>query len=181
MAEIEAVVWAWGNGSEDTVDFYYAADVLANNNDDDDPNWVFIGSEQPGGGGLRKVAIRYQLPVGSISTTQAVRVNLRWRGKRGGASGSCSGGRYDDVDDLVFSVAAAADASASAESALNTFGTMSAMVSKASDAPPLLKAMPRNWGCKSLGTSKERCKAASSACRWKNGRRRKGCYAKKNN
>jgi len=98
MAEIEAKVWAYNDGDGDTADFYYTADVNSN------PNWILIDSIKPLGGGIRALTVRYTLPASAV---QAARVNFRWKGKQGGTSdgsGSCSGGNYDDADDLVFSV-----------------------------------------------------------------------------
>ena len=98
MAEIEAKVWSYDDGDGDTADFYYTADVNSN------PNWILIDSIKPLGGGIRALTVRYTLPASAV---QAVRVNFRWKGKQGGTSdgsGSCSGGDFDDADDLVFSV-----------------------------------------------------------------------------
>ena len=90
VVEIQATVWAWSTGSSDTADFYYAAD--ANN-----PSWVYIASATPSGGGAQTLTAQYTLPAGS---QQAVRVNFRYTGSQS----SCSGGSYDDADDLVFAV-----------------------------------------------------------------------------
>jgi len=151
VAEIEAKVWAWGNGNYDTADFYYAANA-------NDPTWLFIGSRQPDGGGLRKLVVQYNLP---DSAFQAVRVNFRFGGKQGGTpdgSGSCIGGTYDDIDDLVFSVA--------------TGGMVAASSAKLNPVSPI---HPQKLDCQSLSKNKKRCAAASSTCRWVDGRH-KGCY-----
>jgi hypothetical protein len=92
LAEIEAKVWAWSDGSYDTADFYYTDDVSST------PTWTLIGSLPAGGSGLRTLKIQYLLPE---SPVQAVRVNFRYFGSQS----SCSGGNWDDVDDLVFTVA----------------------------------------------------------------------------
>ncbi len=90
--EIEATVWAWSTGSSDSLDLYYAAD--ANN-----PVWTFIDTLVPPGGGAQTLTAQYVLPEGSL---QAVRANFRYQG----SASSCSGGNYDDADDLVFAVSA---------------------------------------------------------------------------
>ncbi len=88
--QVEATVWAWNTGADDTLDLYYAAD--ANN-----PSWVLIGSQGPSAGGQQTLSAQYTLPTGSL---QAVRANFRYQG----SASSCSGGAYDDADDLVFAV-----------------------------------------------------------------------------
>ncbi|KAL7526584.1 hypothetical protein ACHAXR_001553, partial [Thalassiosira sp. AJA248-18] len=90
-AEIEATVWAYGDGGSDTADFYYASDAT-------NPEWIHISSVVPDGGGEKKVTIQYTLPEGNL---QAVRVNFRYEG----SESPCSGDKYDDADDLVFAVA----------------------------------------------------------------------------
>ena len=87
-ATIEATVWAWSTGISDYADFYYAADAL-------NPEWKYIGTKQPNGSA-------YYLPRG---TNQAVRVSFRYQGVQG-SNGACSGGYYDDNDDLAFGVKA---------------------------------------------------------------------------
>ena len=91
--EIAATVWAWSTGSSDTADFYYTADANS-------PSWTYIGSVVPPSGGAHTLTQQYTLPAGSL---QAVRVNFRYTG----SVSSCSGGAYDDADDLVFAVAGA--------------------------------------------------------------------------
>ncbi|MCP4987741.1 MAG: hypothetical protein GY928_17290, partial [Colwellia sp.] len=88
--EVEATVWAWSTGSNDTVDLYYAADANS-------PSWVHIASLSPSAGGAQTLSAQYTLPAGSL---QAVRANFRYNGSQS----SCSGGSYDDADDLVFAV-----------------------------------------------------------------------------
>ena len=48
---------------------------------------------------MQSISIEYELPKGDI---QAIRVNHRY----GGHQSSCTGGAYDDVDDLAFIVGA---------------------------------------------------------------------------
>lgn len=90
LATIIATVWSWGSGSSDRADFYYTADI-------DTPNWVIIGTVTPSGGGEQVLKMDYTLPKGM---NQAVRVNFRY----GGSVSTCSGGYYDDTDDLAFTV-----------------------------------------------------------------------------
>jgi hypothetical protein len=88
--QIDATVFAWSTGSSDTLDLYYAAD--ANN-----PNWVFLTSIVPPGGGIRTLSAQYNLPSGSL---QAVRAQFRYQG----SASPCTAGAYNDRDDLVFAV-----------------------------------------------------------------------------
>ena len=102
---IEAYIHAFQEGEEDTVDFYYT-----NTADLSNPSWIYIGSKEPSRGGFQTLSIEYTLPAGGMRQTiwdsgklmQAVRVNIRWRG--GQYSNSCSGGNYDDIDDMVFTI-----------------------------------------------------------------------------
>jgi hypothetical protein len=84
-----------GTLSYDYADFYYASDAS-------NPVWVYIGTESPNPAikSAQNLDMTYTLPKG---TTQAVRVNFRFLGNKGANKG-CSGGLYDDTDDLVFSV-----------------------------------------------------------------------------
>ena len=91
--EVEVTVWAWSTGSSDTLDLYYTAD--ANN-----PSWTLLGSFSPSGGGQQVLTTQYTLPTGSL---QAVRANFRYTGTQS----PCSGGTYDDADDLAFAVGTA--------------------------------------------------------------------------
>lgn len=152
--EISAVVWPWTNGfSQDTADFYFADNTNA-------PNWVLIGSVVPESTSYQTLTVQYKLPAG---TMQAVRVNFRWRGSPNGA---CSGGNYDDVDDLAFAVA-------SADVQQMTAGMISY------PEPEPIKTPPKQvFTCDSL--DRPRC-ATISSCRW-NGNRLKrkngGCQPK---
>jgi hypothetical protein len=92
-ATIIATVYAWNTGSSDHADFYYASDAS-------NPNWVLIESVTTPQGGLQELKVAYDLPSG---TNQAVRVNFRYSGTPG-TNGACSGGSYDDTDDLAFRV-----------------------------------------------------------------------------
>jgi len=152
MVVIEAKVWAWQDGSADTADFYYAADA-------NDPAWQHIRSRGAGGFNLRTLKVEYELPVGAL---QAVRVNYRYSGSQS----SCAGGRWDDVDDLVFSVAAGSAAVAVA----------AASIKKPLPVPPA-EPMPSSHCATIDRMHKDRC-VENSGCKWKNGRG-KGCYPKK--
>lgn len=142
LAEITAIVWAWGSGSADTADFYYAADAS-------NSTWVLAGSRPAGGSGLRALSVQYTLP--SDSSTQAVRVNFRYFGTQS----SCSGGNWDDVDDLVFTVAQ----------------TEGVTTMKPNPVPPLTPI--ESTICASID-AKERCdgslEGSSTLCEWKTGR-----------
>ncbi|MEM9593102.1 MAG: hypothetical protein AAGD06_02495 [Acidobacteriota bacterium] len=88
--QVDATVYAWSTGAADTLDLYYAADANS-------PSWTLIGSIVPPGGGIQTLSAQYTLPAGSL---QAIRANFRYQGSQS----SCSGGTYDDADDLVFAV-----------------------------------------------------------------------------
>lgn len=92
--EVTATVWAWTIPSDDTLELYHTADVA-------NPSWTLIGTFQPDAVGARTISTQYTLPSGSL---QALRARFRFLG----TPGSCSGGSYTDVDDLVFAVANAA-------------------------------------------------------------------------
>lgn len=93
LVRIEAKVWAYGQGTYDAADFYWATDAA----DLASPGWNHIGTVPADGPELRTLAVEHQL---SMETVQAVRVVFRY----GGSPGSCTGGNYDDHDDLVFAV-----------------------------------------------------------------------------
>ena len=88
IATVEATVYAYGSGAWDTADFYYASDAL-------NPSWVWITSIKPDQGGLVTLKASYTLPE-STSSYQAVRVSYRYKGEKS----PCSGGSYDEADDL---------------------------------------------------------------------------------
>ena len=77
------------SGATDYADFYYSTD--------DNPNWTFIATKQPQGGGVKEILVDYKLP---LATIHRVRVNFRYSG----GPSPCSNGSYDDHDDLVFAV-----------------------------------------------------------------------------
>lgn len=90
-ATIIATVWPYKTGSSDRADFYYAADAS-------NPVWQFIATLYPSGAGQQELKTSYTIPKG---INQAVRVNFRYSG----SASPCSGGSYDDTDDLAFGVA----------------------------------------------------------------------------
>jgi subtilisin family serine protease len=88
--KIEATVWAWDSGSSDSLDLYYTSNAQ-------NPNWTFVATLVPGGGGMRTLSTTYVLPAGGL---QAVRGRFRFSGW----PGPCLTESYDDHDDLVFRV-----------------------------------------------------------------------------
>jgi hypothetical protein len=88
---IDATVWAFSSYSSDSLDLYYASDANA-------PSWTFLGTMSATKGGSQVLSKTYTLP--SASTRAVVRGVFRY----GGTAGTCPGGSYTDVDDLVFSV-----------------------------------------------------------------------------
>ena len=161
--EIEAKVWAWANGSYDMADFYYSANPTATY-----PICTQLALLRPPNGGLNTFKVEYSLP--DNSDLQAVRVNFRFLGEQS----ACSGGSYDDVDDLVFAVA-----------------TGEALVAISPQKPPTHIAPPKAFDsgvCAPLDRKRCQAEAASDLCEWQNGKNRarwksgknRGCYAKEN-
>jgi len=144
-AIVEAQVWAYG--TVDTADFYYSEDV-------NPVSWKLIGSvgaDSRGDKTLTTGAFEFILP---STTLQAVRVNFRYQGRQ--KQSACSGGQYDDVDDLVFTVAPA----------IGNAKTLPAGPSVS------LSLKPANVDC---GSADEGHCKASAYCLWKGrGRFRKG-------
>lgn len=89
-ATIMSTVYAYGDGSEDYADFFFASDAY-------NPFWQYIGTLQPSQGGIQVLKIEYTLPEG---VTQAVRINFRHLGD----VNNCTQGTFNDRDDLIFSV-----------------------------------------------------------------------------
>jgi hypothetical protein len=88
--QIDATVWAWNTGSEDSLDLYYAADANS-------PSWVYITTLTTPTGGAQTLSTTYTLPNGSL---QAVRAAFRYQG----SVGTCVAGNWNDRDDLAFAV-----------------------------------------------------------------------------
>ncbi len=91
--QIAATVFAFS--ANDHLDLYYAANAAA-------PVWTFIATVSAPGGGVRLLTANYVLPAGSM---QAIRANFRFTG----APDPCTGGAYNDHDDLIFAVGPAAE------------------------------------------------------------------------
>jgi len=92
MVAIAADVHAWVDGQSNvTVDIYHAVSASY-------PIWNLVHSEVVNGG-MATVRANHGLPGGS--PTQAFRFNIRHGGK---PETGCSGGQWDDVDDLILHV-----------------------------------------------------------------------------
>ncbi|EJK57244.1 hypothetical protein THAOC_22737, partial [Thalassiosira oceanica] len=92
MVSVAADVHAWVDGQGDvTVDIYHAVSASY-------PIWSLVHSEVVNGG-MATVRANHGLPGGS--PTQAFRFNIRHGGK---PETGCSGGQWDDVDDLILHV-----------------------------------------------------------------------------
>lgn len=93
LVVVEAGVWCWNTGTSDWADFYYTATPST-------PNWTPFGTIRCPGGGFQTITTTYTIPAGQTDSTNAIRVNFRYRG----SSGPCTSGSYNDRDDLVFMV-----------------------------------------------------------------------------
>ncbi len=94
MARITATMWAYSTAN--ALDLYSAADAS-------NPNWTFLNSISAAAAGEQTLSTTFVLPAGGV---QAVRAHLRYNG----SAATCSTSAYDESDDLVFAVAAAAPA-----------------------------------------------------------------------
>ena len=93
--KVSVTVWAYTGYTSDHLDLYYTANASS-------PTWTAIQTNiTPTGAGVQTLTGTFTLPSGSM---QAVRANFRYTG----SASSCSTGSYDDHDDLVFAVGAAA-------------------------------------------------------------------------
>ncbi|MEM6959651.1 MAG: hypothetical protein AAF645_28465, partial [Myxococcota bacterium] len=88
---VDVDVWAWLDGSNDTLDLWVAADA-------DNPEWVLIGSQKPTVGDAQTLSMQFTLPEGG--SRQAVRAVFRYAS----SAGPCVFGGYTDRDDVVFRV-----------------------------------------------------------------------------
>ncbi|HYH99051.1 Ig-like domain-containing protein [Hyalangium sp.] len=95
-ARIEVHVVAYYTSS-DALDLFYASDATQ-------PSWTYLTTLRPSAGGAQILSTEYTLPAGSL---QAVRAQFRVGGNNGSA---CSGGTYDDHDDVAFAVGQPTDA-----------------------------------------------------------------------
>ena len=94
-ARVTARVYTFEDGADDVADFYYTSDLKS------PVDWKLIGSKAAGAAGIVTITSNeFVLPRAEV---QAVRVNYRWTGGAPLAS-PCSGGEYDDVDDLIYVV-----------------------------------------------------------------------------
>ena len=155
VAEIETDAWVWRSGSADTADFYFTANV-------DTINWVWIGSinaELDGGEtNPKKMSVQYLLP--ADSDRQAVRVQFRYSGNN---NTSCSGGNYDDHDDLVFSVL--------------VDSSISYITQQTEPVPP---AEPPKINCESID-NQDRCAESTGVCQWHSQGENMGCKTRGKN
>merc|ERR1711933_620093 len=94
-ARITTSFYAFNDGTQNMVDFYYASDPS-------NLQWQYISSAPPSESGLNIATS----DVFNLNATevQAVRVNLRWILAGASEPSNCSGTEYDDVDDLAFVV-----------------------------------------------------------------------------
>merc|ERR1711933_496403 len=94
-ARITTSFYAFNDGTQNMVDFYYASDPS-------NLQWQYISSAPPSESGLNIATS----DVFNLNATevQAVRVNLRWIPAGASEPSNCSGTEYDDVDDLAFVV-----------------------------------------------------------------------------
>ncbi len=88
--EVQVKVWSYVDYFHDALDLYAAADATA-------PAWRYLGTAVPSRVGEEVLSFRYTLGEGSL---QAVRAAFRY----GGTAAPCTGGLYDDRDDLAFAV-----------------------------------------------------------------------------
>merc|ERR1712176_578037 len=136
---------------EDVVDFWHTEDIYS-----DDPKWNYIATVTPLEPGFTDV----ESPVFVIgdSPLQAVRVVVRWAaGGMPDADEACpSWGEFNDIDDLIFTVAAGPEGRKLGVPAASIRGATAKM------APPM--AFPGVAECS--GYKKGRCDAAAS-CEWK--------------
>ena len=118
------------------------------------PTWTWVASKVPSSKNDTTLSAQYTLPAGEL---QAVRVNIRWRGST--QNNACSGGSYDDIDDLVFAVA---EGSAWAPG-------------QAAVQPPQISE--RTFTCDTID-NEDRC-TEDSSCRWFSKRFKKGCQTRR--
>ena len=91
--KVEATVWAY-SAYRDSLDLYYTASTGA-------PNWIYVTTLPSTKVGAQVLSATYTLPVGAF---QAVRASFHY----GGLPTTCSGGPYDEADDLAFAVGTSA-------------------------------------------------------------------------
>ena len=90
--QIEATVWAFDG--DDSLDLFFAPDAR-------NPVWVPLATLKPQQSGMNMLVFSFPLPEASLPV---VRGNFRYQGM----PGECTGGGFDDRDDLVFAIEPAA-------------------------------------------------------------------------
>jgi hypothetical protein len=94
QVNIDAQVWAY-SPDFDSLDLYYTSNANS-------PTWIFLATLFPNASGLQTLRTTYTLPAGAL---QAIRGVFRSTGTQT----PCTGGAYDDHDDLVFAVSSSSD------------------------------------------------------------------------
>ncbi|HMC69141.1 MAG TPA: Ig-like domain-containing protein, partial [Mycobacteriales bacterium] len=89
-ARISATVWAYAGFSSDRLDLYSSPSA-------DSPSWTLLATLTPTAASAQTLSTTFTLP---FSPRQAIRGVFRY----GGTAAPCSGGPFDDHDDLVFEV-----------------------------------------------------------------------------
>lgn len=89
-------VWAWTDFTTDALDIFTTTSPAGI------PTWTLRATLKPTKAGPQTLRYSFVLPA---AATQAVRAQFRYRGS---ASSPCTGGSFDDHDDLVFAVGDAA-------------------------------------------------------------------------
>lgn len=179
LFNIKVDVWAWSTGTSDSADFYYTNDATAT-----PIVWTYLNTLGAGGPDRRTLTLPADLYSPSDPSygytlsngpNQAVRVRFRWSGSEcPGGEWNCNNGNYDDIDDLMFTVAPAAPGASSTASSPWDNSKSDTSSFKAAAAVVIPDDTPVEVICP--GLERERCNATSDQCYWKN--RRKGCLPK---
>ncbi|HEY8209385.1 MAG TPA: S8 family serine peptidase [Myxococcaceae bacterium] len=90
--QVDVTVWAYGDGSGDALDIFYATDANS-------PNWQYLTTLVPSAGGLQTLSAWYTLPE-SATGVEMIRAAFRY----GGVPTTCDDGAWSDRDDLAFKV-----------------------------------------------------------------------------
>jgi hypothetical protein len=179
LFNIKVDVWAWSSGTSDSADFYYTNDATAN-----PIVWTYLNTLGAGGADSRTLTLPadlyspsdpsygYEL---SNGPNQSVRVRFRYNGSAcSGGEWTCDNDSWDDIDDLMFTVAPpAAPASSTASSPWDNSKVDTAFQAVA--AVDIPDDTPVKVNCQEL-LERDRCNATSDQCYWKN--MRKGCLPK---
>ncbi|MEO1480651.1 MAG: S8 family serine peptidase [Myxococcota bacterium] len=89
---IEVDVFAWNDGSDDSLDLFYASNA-------DNPVWQLLGTVSPNRGGAQTLSGSATVPSAG-SSRQAVRAVFRYQS----SAGACVASGFTDRDDVVFRV-----------------------------------------------------------------------------